>query len=224
MPELWIPSGGTNRKIKELYIPSGGVTRKIKAAYAPSGGANRKIFSGGIRYWITTSADASSDWAASTFTLNGDASGKMYAFVANGGYFTDADFSMVFNFQDPILKSNLPSTLLSLDYDYDKRRISNDGAWAYLILNGNTNAKTKSKTFVKGTDPDQGSNKTISWAQSDMTATAAALTYISSIELKLHVEMTSSRDDTAYLTILWGSTDIWLLNKWIGSRDDYIQI
>ncbi|MBE6744734.1 hypothetical protein [Faecalispora jeddahensis] len=46
MPELWIPSGGTNRKIKELYIPSGGVNRKIKEAYAPSGGVTRKIFSG----------------------------------------------------------------------------------------------------------------------------------------------------------------------------------
>ncbi|MDU6306616.1 MAG: hypothetical protein E6579_08150, partial [Clostridium sp.] len=82
MPELWIPSGGTNRKIKELYIPSGGVNRKIKEAYAPSGGVTRKIFSGGVGYSISTSSSTTSDWAGSTFTLNSNASGRMYAFVA----------------------------------------------------------------------------------------------------------------------------------------------
>lgn len=48
MAELWTPSGGVNRKLKELYAASGGVNRKLKEFYAVSGGVNRKIFSGSI--------------------------------------------------------------------------------------------------------------------------------------------------------------------------------
>lgn len=45
MAELWLPSGGINRKQKELWLPSGGVNRKQKELWAGSGGVSRKIFS-----------------------------------------------------------------------------------------------------------------------------------------------------------------------------------
>lgn len=48
MPELWTPSGGVNRKLKELHAVSGGANRKLKELYAVSGGVNRKVFSGSI--------------------------------------------------------------------------------------------------------------------------------------------------------------------------------
>ncbi|MDU6307269.1 MAG: hypothetical protein E6579_11465, partial [Clostridium sp.] len=82
MAELWTSSGGVNRKLKELYTPSGGVNRKLKELYAVNSGVNRRIFSGGVGYSISTSSSTTSDWAGSTFTLNSNASGRMYAFVA----------------------------------------------------------------------------------------------------------------------------------------------
>lgn len=76
MPELWIPSGGTNRKIRELYIPSGGVTRKIKEAYAPFGGSNRKIFSSGVGYSLSVSASTANGGYAN---LSSDGTCMFYA-------------------------------------------------------------------------------------------------------------------------------------------------
>lgn len=97
MPELWIPSGGTNRKIKELYIPSGGINRKIKEAYAPSGGSNRKIFSAGTDYTITVSANTSDGGYATTFS---DGSARFYAGSSTASTFLD--FNWRISFAQPI--------------------------------------------------------------------------------------------------------------------------
>ncbi|WP_085832850.1 hypothetical protein [Clostridium merdae] len=53
MPELWLPSGGVNRKQKELWLPQGSVNRKQKELWVASGSVNRKIFTSGVGYTIS---------------------------------------------------------------------------------------------------------------------------------------------------------------------------
>lgn len=93
MSELWIPSGGTNRKIKELYIPSGGINRKIKEAYAPYVGSNRRIFSAGTDYTITVSASTSNGGYAITFS---DGSARFYAGSRTDNTILDYNWSISF--------------------------------------------------------------------------------------------------------------------------------
>lgn len=45
--ELYVPVGGSNRKVKSILVPVNGVYRKVKIGYAPVGGANRPFYSSG---------------------------------------------------------------------------------------------------------------------------------------------------------------------------------
>ena len=221
MPELWIPSGGTNRKIKELYIPSGGVNRKIKEAYAPSGGVTRKIFSGGVGYSISTSDSTTSDWAGSTFTLNSNASGRMYAFVASGGYYSSAEFSMKIDFDTPILKSDLPGGFLfRLIHGYNKARLASNIAASIHINNSNNNTGN-SQSIATKSGPDTGTDQVLYWNIADI---ASYVTSISRLELRVQADIQSSRDYTGYFEITWNTGCIWLINNWLTSVRSTIQL
>lgn len=214
MPELWVPSGGVTRKIKELYIPSGGVTRKIKEAYAPSGGANRKIFSSGVGYNVTTSDSTSSDWAASAFTLNGNMSGRMYAYVASGSYFSNATFSMAFAFDVPILKSNLPSGyLFRFDCSFNKANLSSNIV-AGIHINNSNNSTGNYQNIVTKVGPNAGTNR-LSWNITDIASSVAS---ISKLELRVQADLLSSKNDTGYMEVTWDVADIWLINNWLNDR------
>jgi len=83
MAELWTPSGGVNRKLKELYAASGGVNRKLKEFYAVSGGVNRKIFSNEIKISVKAVLLTGSNWSSLDFALNGDGSGYIQVRAVN---------------------------------------------------------------------------------------------------------------------------------------------
>ena len=172
---------------------------------------------------MSVSHSTSSDWAGSTFSLADNASGRMHANVIYP-YSTNAVFNLFIDFKEPILKSNLTgNALLWLDFVYDKLKVTNRGAAAYLVFNGNTNAMAGNKTLFLGTDADSGSGR-ISFNFADMNTTAAALTYISQIRLVLYAEIVTSNKTDGYIDVSFGAGDIYLFNKWIYLKNDYIQV
>ena len=113
MPELWTPSGGVNRKLKELYAVSGGANRKLKELYAISGGVNRKIFSGydmtvtiSYHLWHTI-GDASI-----YFSQNG--SGGLSFSSTRSGTYWEATFTMEIKFNRTV-SSIIGETVLQIN-------------------------------------------------------------------------------------------------------------
>lgn len=78
MPELWTPSGGANRKLKELYVVGGGANRKLKELYAVSGGVNQKIFSGFDAQVIISVTQPASTKASTDCYMNANGSGQVF--------------------------------------------------------------------------------------------------------------------------------------------------
>lgn len=113
MPELWLPSGGVNRKQKELYLPSGGVNQKQKEIWAGSGGVNRKIFKKGVDYVITPNGPSNTDvdWSSA---INSDGSGEMRLIYYGNSSSATFEVGFEISFSEPILfTQNITKTTLT---------------------------------------------------------------------------------------------------------------
>lgn len=108
MPELWLPSGGVNRKLKELYTVPGGANRKLKELWVGSGGVNRKIFIGNtFKATVSSTQINDSDYspvATYDFTINNDGSGNFHMFKSNAYYNNKCQVSclLTFSFEENI--------------------------------------------------------------------------------------------------------------------------
>lgn len=104
MPELWLPSGGVNRKQKQLWLPDGGVNRKQKELWAGSGGVNRKIFSGGIEYTVTPYGSSNSKFHWSS-NINSNGSGEISGTYYGTSSFQTFDVGFEIEFSESVMFS-----------------------------------------------------------------------------------------------------------------------
>ncbi|WP_085833835.1 hypothetical protein [Clostridium merdae] len=93
MPELWIPSGGVNRKQKELWLPQGSVNRKQKELWVASESVNRKIFTSGVGYTISWRT-VQNDW-----NLYVDDYGNLVMSVSQSNKNSEIDFQCAVDFK-----------------------------------------------------------------------------------------------------------------------------
>ncbi|WP_085833493.1 hypothetical protein [Clostridium merdae] len=127
MPELWLPSGGVNRKQKELWLPQGSVNRKQKELWVASGSVNRKIFTSGVGYtisWRTVQNDWNlyvDDYGNLVMSVSQSNKNSIIAFQCAVDFKLDAAISItklqeVFNFYSCTVEKDYAEVAIGLSF------------------------------------------------------------------------------------------------------------